>query len=86
MLNKTKKESTTAAVITPVETIKKEVNSSLEMFKTIKNKLTKSVADIKKQIELRDNKIAILSSERNNLDELQNTSAKVIEDIDKIIA
>ena len=81
-----KKETSTLTALTPVETMKKQVNSAISMFKTIKDTLNKSKEDLTKQIDLRDQKIATLSQERNTLNDLWNTSAKVIEDIDKITA
>lgn len=81
-----KEKQPVGPVLTPVETMKKQVSGAISMFKTIRDSLSKSREDLTKQISLRDQKIADLSQERNSLKDLCDTSTKVIEDIDKITA
>lgn len=72
--------------MTPVETLQKQVTSAVSLFTTIKENLKKSQDAISAQIDLRDAEIAKLSDERQNLDTLWNESARVIDNIEKIVS
>lgn len=72
--------------MTPVETLQKQVSNAVSLFTTIRENLKKSQDAISKQIDLRDAEIAKLSDERQNLDTLWNESARVIDNIEKIVS
>ena len=72
--------------MTPVETLRKQVSNAVSLFTTIRENLKKSQDAISKQIDLRDEEIAKLSDERQNLDELWKNSATVLDQIDKIVS
>ena len=79
-------KKTPSTGFTPVENLKKQVNNAVSLFTTIKENLKKSQDAISTQIDLRDAEIAKLSEERQNLDELWNESARVIDNIEKIVS
>ena len=72
--------------LTPVETLQKQVSNAVSLFTTIRENLKKSQDAISAQIDLRDAEIAKLSDERQNLDTLWNESARVIDNIEKIVS
>ena len=69
-----------------VENLQKQVNSAVSLFSTILDKLKKSQDSITVQIDARDAEIARLSDERQNLEALWQTSARVIDKIGQIIS
>ena len=69
-----------------VENLQKQVNSAVSLFSTILDNLKKSQDNITVQIDARDAEIARLSEERQTLDALWQTSARVIDKIDQIIS
>ena len=69
-----------------VENLQKQVNSAVSLFSTILDNLKKSQDNITVQIDARDAEIARLSEERQNLEALWQTSARVIDKIDQIIS
>lgn len=69
-----------------VENLQKQVNSAVSLFSTILDNLKKSQDSITVQIDTRDAEIARLSEERQNLEALWQTSARVIDKIDQIIS
>lgn len=69
-----------------VENLQKQVNSAVSLFSTILDNLKKSQDSITVQIDTRDAEIARLSEERQTLDALWQTSARVIDKIDQIIS
>ena len=69
-----------------VENLQKQVNSAVSLFSTILDNLKKSQDSITVQIDARDAEIARLSEERQTLDALWQTSARVIDKIDQIIS
>jgi hypothetical protein len=79
-------KKTPSTGFTPVETLTKQVTNAVSLFTTIKENLKKSQDAISAQIDLRDAEIAKLSDERQNLDELWNKSAHVIDNIEKIVS
>lgn len=79
-------KKTPSTGMTPVETLQKQVTSAVSLFTTIKENLKKSQDAISAQIDLRDAEIAKLSDERQNLDTLWNESARVIDNIEKIVS
>ena len=69
-----------------VENLQKQVNSAVSLFSTILDNLKKSQDSISVQIDTRDAEIARLSEERQNLEALWQTSARVIDKIGQIIS
>lgn len=69
-----------------VENLQKQVNSAVSLFSTILDNLKKSQDSITVQIDTRDAEIARLSEERQTLDALWQTSARVIDKIGQIIS
>lgn len=69
-----------------VENLQKQVNSAVSLFSTILDNLKKSQDSITVQIDARDAEIARLSEERQNLEALWQTSARVIDKIGQIIS
>lgn len=69
-----------------VENLQKQVNSAVSLFSTILDNLKKSQDNITVQIDARDAEIARLSEERQTLDALWQTSARVIDKIGQIIS
>ena len=69
-----------------VENLQKQVNNAVSLFSTILDNLKKSQDSITVQIDARDAEIARLSEERQNLEALWQTSARVIDKIDQIIS
>ena len=69
-----------------VENLQKQVNNAVSLFSTILDNLKKSQDSITVQIDTRDAEIARLSEERQNLEALWQTSARVIDKIDQIIS
>ena len=69
-----------------VENLQKQVNSAVSLFSTILDNLKKSQDSITVQIDTRDAEIAKLSEERQNLEALWQTSARVIDKIGQIIS
>lgn len=69
-----------------VENLQKQVNSAVSLFSTILDNLKKSQDSITVQIDARDAEIAKLSEERQNLEALWQTSARVIDKIGQIIS
>ena len=79
------KKSPSTKIIS-VENLQKQVNSAVSLFSTILDSLKKSQDIITAQIDARDEEIAKLSEERQTLDALWQTSARVIDKIDQIIS
>ena len=79
-----KKSSSTEFI--SVENLQKQVNSAVSLFSTILDNLKKSQDSITVQIDTRDAEIARLSEERQNLEALWQTSARVIDKIGQIIS
>ena len=79
-------KKTPSTGFTPVTTLQKQVANAVSLFTTIKENLKKSQDAISTQIDLRDAEIAKLSDERQNLDTLWNESARVIDNIEKIVS
>ena len=69
-----------------VENLQKQVNSAVSLFSTILDNLKKSQDSITVQIDTRDAEIARLSEERQNLEALWQTSARIIDKIGQIIS
>ena len=69
-----------------VENLQKQVNNAVSLFSTILDNLKKSQDSITVQIDARDAEIARLSEERQNLEALWQTSARVIDKIGQIIS
>ena len=69
-----------------VENLQKQVNSAVSLFSTILDNLKKSQDSITVQIDTRDAEIARLSEERQNIEALWQTSARVIDKIGQIIS
>ena len=69
-----------------VENLQKQVNSAVSLFSTILDNLKKSQDSITVQIDTCDAEIARLSEERQNLEALWQTSARVIDKIGQIIS
>lgn len=69
-----------------VENLQKQVNNAVSLFSTILDNLKKSQDSITVQIDTRDAEIARLSEERQNLEALWQTSARVIDKIGQIIS
>ena len=80
------KKNSANSGFTPVESLKKQVSTAISLFTTIKENLKKSQDAISAQIDLRDAEITKLSDERQNLDTLWNESARVIDNIEKIVS
>ena len=78
------KKSPSTKIIS-VENLQKQVNSAVSLFSTILDSLRKSQDEMTAQIDARDEEIARLSEERQTLDALWQTSARVIDKIDQII-
>ena len=78
------KKSSSTKIIS-VENLQKQVNSAVSLFSTILDSLKKSQDIMTAQIDARDEEIARLSEERQTLDALWQTSARVIDKIDQII-
>ena len=78
------KKSPSTKIIS-VENLQKQVNSAVSLFSTILDSLKKSQDIMTAQIDARDEEIARLSEERQTLDALWQTSARVIDKIDQII-
>ena len=78
------KKSPSTKIIS-VENLQKQVNSAISLFSTILDSLRKSQDEMTAQIDARDEEIARLSEERQTLDALWQTSARVIDKIDQII-
>ena len=78
------KKSSSTKIIS-VENLQKQVNSAVSLFSTILDSLKKSQDEMTAQIDARDEEIARLSEERQTLDALWQTSARVIDKIDQII-
>ena len=72
--------------IISVENLQKQVNSAVSLFSTILDTLRKSQDEMTAQIDARDAEIAKLSDERQTLDALWQTSARIIDKIDQIIS
>lgn len=72
--------------IISVENLQKQVNSAVSLFSTILDTLKKSQDEMTAQIDARDAEIAKLSDERQTLDALWQTSARIIDKIDQIIS
>ena len=79
------KKSPSTKIIS-VENLQKQVNSAVSLFSTILDSLRKSQDEMTAQIDARDEEIARLSEERQTLDALWQTSARVIDKIDQIIS
>ena len=79
------KKSPSTKIIS-VENLQKQVNSAVSLFSTILDSLKKSQDIMTAQIDARDEEIAKLSEERQTLDALWQTSARVIDKIDQIIS
>ena len=79
------KKSSSTKIIS-VENLQKQVNSAVSLFSTILDSLRKSQDEMTAQIDARDEEIARLSEERQTLDALWQTSARVIDKIDQIIS
>ena len=79
------KKSPSTKIIS-VENLQKQVNSAVSLFSTILDSLKKSQDIMTAQIDVRDEEIARLSEERQTLDALWQTSARVIDKIDQIIS
>ena len=69
-----------------VENLQKQVNNAVSLFSTILDNLKKSQDSITVQIDARDAEIARLSEERQNLEALWQTSARIIDKIGQIIS
>ena len=69
-----------------VENLQKQVNNAVSLFSTILDNLKKSQDSITVQIDARDAEISRLSEERQNLEALWQTSARVIDKIGQIIS
>ena len=78
------KKSPSTKIIS-VENLQKQVNNAVSLFSTILDSLRKSQDEMTAQIDARDEEIARLSEERQTLDALWQTSARVIDKIDQII-
>ena len=79
------KKSPSTKIIS-VENLQKQVNNAVSLFSTILDSLRKSQDEMTAQIDARDEEIARLSEERQTLDALWQTSARVIDKIDQIIS
>ena len=79
------KKSPSTKIIS-VENLQKQVNNAVSLFSTILDTLRKSQDEMTAQIDARDAEIAKLSDERQTLDALWQTSARVIDKIDQIIS
>ena len=79
------KKSLSTKIIS-VENLQKQVNSAVSLFSTILDSLKKSQDEMTAQIDARDAEIARLSEERQTLDALWQTSARIIDKIDQIIS
>ena len=79
------KKSPSTKIIS-VENLQKQVNSVVSLFSTILASLKTSQDIMTAQIDARDEEIARLSEERQTLDALWQTSARVIDKIDQIIS
>ena len=79
------KKSSSTKIIS-VENLQKQVNSAVSLFSTILDPLRKSQDEMTAQIDARDAEIAKLSDERQTLDALWQTSARIIDKIDQIIS
>ena len=79
------KKSPSTKIIS-IENLQKQVNSAVSLFSTILDSLKKSQDIMTAQIDARDEEIARLSEERQTLDALWQTSARVIDKIDQIIS
>ena len=79
------KKSPSTKIIS-VENLQKQINSAVSLFSTILDSLKKSQDIMTAQIDARDEEIARLSEERQTLDALWQTSARVIDKIDQIIS
>lgn len=79
------KKSPSTKIIS-VENLQKQVNNAVSLFSTILDSLKKSQDEMTAQIDARDEEIARLSEERQTLDALWQTSARVIDKIDQIIS
>ena len=79
------KKSPSTKIIS-VENLQKQVNSAVSLFSTILDSLKKSQDIMTAQIDARDEEIARLSEERQTLDALWQTSARIIDKIDQIIS
>lgn len=79
------KKSPSTKIIS-VENLQKQVNSAVSLFSTILDTLKKSQDVMTAQIDARDAEIAKLSDERQTLDALWQTSARIIDKIDQIIS
>lgn len=79
------KKSPSTKIIS-VENLQKQVNSAVSLFSTILDTLRKSQDEMTAQIDARDAEIAKLSDERQTLDALWQTSARIIDKIDQIIS
>ena len=79
------KKSPSTKIIS-VENLQKQVNSAISLFSTILDTLRKSQDEMTAQIDARDAEIAKLSDERQTLDALWQTSARIIDKIDQIIS
>ena len=79
------KKSPSTKIIS-VENLQKQVNNAVSLFSTILDSLRKSQDEMTAQIDARDEEIARLSEERQTLDALWQTSARIIDKIDQIIS
>ena len=79
------KKSPSTKIIS-VENLQKQVNNAVSLFSTILDTLKKSQDEMTAQIDARDAEIAKLSDERQTLDALWQTSARIIDKIDQIIS
>ena len=79
------KKSPSTKIIS-IENLQKQVNNAVSLFSTILDSLKKSQDIMTAQIDARDEEIARLSEERQTLDALWQTSARVIDKIDQIIS
>ena len=79
------KKSPSTKIIS-VENLQKQVNSAISLFSTILDTLRKSQDEMTAQIDAHDAEIAKLSDERQTLDALWQTSARIIDKIDQIIS
>lgn len=79
------KKSPSTKIIS-VENLQKQVNNAISLFSTILDTLKKSQDEMTAQIDARDAEIAKLSDERQTLDALWQTSARIIDKIDQIIS
>ena len=72
--------------LTSVETLQKQVSTSISLFSTIRQGLKNAQEKLTQQIGLRDEQITKLCEERSTLNDLYTQSGSVIEKIDQILS